>query len=228
MIVFYSTDILGNYIYLKTDEHIHCSKVLRNQAGAIIKITDGNGHLYSCIIEKINREETICLIETKEEKSKSNFLTSIAISPLKNPVRLEWFVEKAVEIGISELYIFSSARTEKKTVNKERLKKIIVSAMKQSMNFYLPTFNIVSSFSELMEKCEKYQGKYFAWCENEPVLLKNVRDAQKNNIVIIGPEGDFTEDEAAYASTNGFTIVSLGESRLRTETAGLVALTMLK
>lgn len=228
MAIFYSTEISHNYIYLKQDEHIHCTKVLRNQTGAAIKITDGKGHLYSCIIESISKVETICHIENVEKQPQPTYLSSIAISPLKNPARLEWFVEKAIEIGISELYVFIADRTEKKVVNKERLEKIIISAMKQSLNFSLPTFNIINSFTDLLLKCEKYEGKYFAWCEGNPDLLIKIKDNQKNNIVLIGPEGDFTNEEATIAIRQGWTIVSLGDSRLRTETAGIVALTILK
>ncbi len=227
MTIFYSTEIHNNYIYLRKDEHIHCTKVLRNQSGSEIKVTDGKGHLYACTIDAIHKTETSCKIDSIEEKPQSKSLSSIAISPLKNPARIEWFVEKAVEIGVSELIIFTAARTEKKYVNKERLEKIMVSAMKQSMNFNLPTLTFVNSFSDLIIKCQIYEGKYIAWCEGEADLLINTRDIQKNNIVIIGPEGDFINDEVTLAINEGFRVVSLGHARLRTETAGIVALTML-
>ncbi|MBK8515781.1 MAG: 16S rRNA (uracil(1498)-N(3))-methyltransferase [Saprospiraceae bacterium] len=228
MIIFYSTDVRGNLVYIKGEEHIHCTKVLRNKEGDTINVTDGRGKLYICRIEKISKSETSCFITGVDERMESDAKCAIAISPLKNPSRLEWFVEKAVEIGISEIYIFNSKRTERKSVNRDRLDKIIISAMKQSMNICLPYITFVNNFSDIFISIAKYEGKYIARCESDPPLLTEIRSKQGSNIVLIGPEGDFTKDEADHAISHGFTVVSLGPSRLRTETAGIVALSMLK
>jgi 16S rRNA (uracil1498-N3)-methyltransferase len=228
MLVFYSTNVNNNTLILTDEEHGHCTKVLRNQVGSSVMVTDGNGNLYACVIEKIYKSEIQCRINTKQTFARTSPGLAIAISPLKNPSRLEWFVEKAVEIGLSDIFIFMSARTEKKVVNGARLEKIMVSAMKQSLNLYLPSLTICPNFDALIDKTTHFGGKFVAYCEGSPPLLKNIADKNATNVVLIGPEGDFTPEEINTAIEKGFGVVSLGVSRLRTETAGLMALFMLK
>jgi 16S rRNA (uracil1498-N3)-methyltransferase len=228
MVIFYSTDTYDNYINLHGDEHQHCTKVLRHQSGSKISVTDGKGVLYQCEIAKISKQETLCTIINKEVQASPDNLPTVAISLLKNPARLEWFVEKAVEIGIAEIILFQSVRTEKKAVNKDRTEKIMVAAMKQSLNLHLPKLTIFNNFDNVLVHSESFNGKYLAWCEDDTLPLQDVRNKKEKNILLIGPEGDFTKDEAGDAIKHGFTLVSLGNTRLRTETAGIVGLTMIR
>ena len=227
MIIFYATDIIENHIKLLGDEHHHCTKVLRNQAGAQISVTDGKGHMFLAEIEQTNKLETLCRIIEINSQPLPERLPSIAISLLKNPARLEWFVEKAVEIGIGEIILFQSGRTEKKSVNIERIEKLMIAAMKQSLNLYLPQCTILKCFEDLISESHKFTGKYIAWCGTDTIHLQDIRHKNESNILLIGPEGDFTKEETDIAVHNGFQLVSLGSTRLRTETAGVVGLTMM-
>ena len=227
MVIFYSTDINDNYIILQGEEHQHCTKVLRHNSGSKISVTDGKGYIYHCEIAKISKQETLCNVIHKEAQALPHNLPSVAISLLKNPARLEWFVEKAVEIGIAEIILFQSGRTEKRAVNQDRMEKLMVAAMKQSLNLHLPKLTIFNNFDGALVHSESFDGKYLAWCEDDTLPLQDVRNKKERNILIIGPEGDFTKDEAGDAIKHGFTLVSLGNTRLRTETAGIVGLTMM-
>jgi len=228
MILFYSTSIENDCIILKEEEHLHCSKVLRKQISDEINVTDGKGNLYNCKISEINKSNTICQIISLERTEKPEPYVAIGISPTKNPARLEWFIEKAVEIGISEILIFKAQRTEKKSLNESRLMKILISAMKQSLNLYLPELIIINTFQEISKYCSHFDHKYIAYCDGPTDLLSEVYTKSGSGLVLIGPEGDFTKDEIKYAENLNFHPASLGKTRLRTETAGLVALMMLK
>jgi 16S rRNA (uracil1498-N3)-methyltransferase len=228
MVIFYSTDINDNYINLHGEEHQHCTKVLRHQSGSKISVTDGKGYIYRCEIAKISKQETLCNVIQKEVQALPTNLPSVAISLLKNPARLEWFVEKAVEIGIAEIILFQSGRTEKRAVNQDRMEKLMVAAMKQSLNLHLPKLTIFNNFDSVLVHSESFDGKYLAWCEDDTLPLQDVRNKKERNILLIGPEGDFTRDEVSSASKKGFSMVSLGNTRLRTETAGIVGLTMIR
>jgi 16S rRNA (uracil1498-N3)-methyltransferase len=228
MIIFYSTTIENNNLLLIEEEHNHCSKVLRKQKNDEIKVTDGKGNLYSCVISEIAKSNTICQITDVKVYEKPESYLAIGITPTKNPSRLEWFIEKATEIGISEIIIFQAQRTEKKSLNKGRLEKILISAMKQSLNLYLPKIKIINKFQEISECCTGFNFKYIAYCDGPVQLLSEVFDKKGSGIVLIGPEGDFTPDEIKYAQNLDFVPISLGKTRLRTETAGLVALMMMR
>lgn len=228
MILFYSTSIENDSVILKEEEHIHCSKVLRIQINDEINVTDGKGNFYICKISEINKSNTICQILSVERTEKQEPSVAIGISPTKNPSRLEWFIEKAVEIGISEIIIFKAQRTEKKSLNESRLMKILISAMKQSLNLHLPELRILNNFQEISEYCNHFDHKYIAYCDGPTDLLSEVYTKNGSGLVLIGPEGDFTKDEIKYAENLNFHPASLGKNRLRTETAGLVALMMLK
>lgn len=228
MILFYSTSIENNIIILKEEEHIHCSKVLRKQINDEINVTDGKGNLFTCKISEINKSNTLCQIITVDMTENQYPYVAIGISPTKNPSRLEWFIEKAVEIGISEILIFQAQRTEKKSINESRLKKILISAMKQSLNLHLPELKILNNFGEISEYCINFDHNFIAYCDGPTDLLSQVYTKNGSGLVLIGPEGDFTKDEIKYAESLNFHPASLGKTRLRTETAGLVALMMLK
>lgn len=226
MFLFHSTDILDNNLIIKGDEHLHCSIVLRKRVGDIIFVTDGKGNTYSSKIISVTKNQTECSIEDSKYQAPLSPTISIAISPTKNTARLEWFLEKSTEIGISSIYLVQTKRTEKKSVNLQRLEKVLLSAMKQSLNTHLPKLEVLT-FKDLM-KINHYQNKFIAHCENPDLKLKNVYKSNVSSILLIGPEGDFTKEEIADALINGYQGVSLGNMRLRTETAGLTGLFIMR
>lgn len=229
MFLFYSDDILSNVITLTLDEHLHCSKVLRKNIDDIIDITDGKGNIYSCKIIAIQKHSTKCEIQSITIKNIPEPKIGIAIAPTKNASRIEWFVEKAIEIGISDIYFIHTDRTEKKAINLQRIEKIAISAMKQSMNVYLPNIQSFKNLKEFNLAIPSfYKQKFIAHCDGTTKLLYETMDKTKSALLMIGPEGDFTKDEIISAQKVDFQSVSLGSSRLRTETAGLVGLMMMK
>ena len=229
MFLFYSDNVDGQTISIAGDEHQHCAKVLRKKIGDQIKITDGQGQIFTAEITAIQKLTTICHIVDKISSKPIVPKLSIAISPTKNLSRIEWFVEKAVEIGISAIYFVHTQRTEKKSVNLERIHKICISAMKQSLQVHLPKIQNYKSVNELIENVgSDYEQKFIAYCDGPTDLLKDILKSKINTILLIGPEGDFTENEIKEATASSFIPVSLGDSRLRTETAGLVGLMMMK
>lgn len=224
MIIYYSTYIRDLLILLKDDEHRHCSKVTRRSVGDKIYVTDGHGHLYHCIIEHMDRHETSLTICDKEVLEPPSYRLGIAIAPTKNNTRLEWFIEKATEIGISDIYPIITNRGEKKNIKIDRLEKILISAMKQSKNLYKPTIHPIMDLDALLKQSEVYDLKCVAHCADvEKHLSRSITTHTKSVLVAIGPEGDFTGPEIDLLTQNNFVEVNLGKSRLRTETAGIVA-----
>lgn len=225
MELFYSESQTHPILKLVNEEHIHCTKSLRHVVGDIIFVADGVGNRFECKIMQINKQETTLSILKTETYEKTDPPKAIAITPTKNPSRLEWFVEKATEIGVDEIIIFISARTEKKHINKQRIQKIVISAMKQSLHFFKPKISYYNSLSDLLEAVgSDFNQKFIAHCEDPTAFLGDLCDLSKSKLVLIGPEGDFTNDEVNLALKSGFQGVSLGNTRLRTETAGVVAL----
>jgi len=209
---------------LPEEESQHAVKVLRLQVGAEISVVDGIGGFYKAKI--INPHPKHCgfeIIETSADFGKRDYKLHIAIAPTKNIERLEWFIEKATEIGIDQITPIICRFSERKIVKEERLEKIIVSAAKQSLKAYFPKLNPLSTFDDLLKKHEASQ-KFIAHCyEEDKRLLQTEIDKSSDVLILIGPEGDFSKEEVQKAISLGFTPVSLGESRLRTETAGVVA-----
>jgi 16S rRNA (uracil1498-N3)-methyltransferase len=228
MIIFYSTNIADGNIILTDDEHTHCAKVLRHQLKDFIKITDGKGVLYNSEIINITKNQTICNIISKEKSSGDTAPLIIGISPTKNPNRIEWFVEKAVEIGVVEIAFFNAVRTEKKNINQTRMQKIAVSAMKQSLNLNLPEIHYFKNLDMLIENYKHADvDKFIAYCDGPTEHLAKSYGKTRGAILLIGPEGDFTAEEINKSLGNGYYPVTLGSSRLRTETAGIVGLIMM-
>lgn len=222
--IFYAPNIL-NLLTLPQEESNHCVKVLRKKEGDEILITDGKGHFFDSLI--IDAHPKHCLVEivntTLKPKGWSNYL-HIAFAPTKNMDRVEWFAEKATEIGIDELSLLLCRYSERKEVKNQRIEKILVSAMKQSQKATLPKLNEMMSFVEFVK--QPFDGqKFIAHCyaDNTKQLLKKAYCKNENVLILIGPEGDFSEQEVDLAKSNGFTPISLGESRLRAETAALVS-----
>ena len=206
---------------LSEEESRHVVKVLRKSIGEKLYFTDGKGMFLTGEIITTDRKNTTVKIIKKEKKIKNhNYSLHIAIAPTKNMDRFEWFLEKSTEIGIDEITPIICSNSERKIIKLERCNRILKSAMKQSLKFYLPKLNEPIKFKDFIQK--KYEGKkYIAHCkEYEKTKLKKENNSMH---IMIGPEGDFSEEEISMASEKEFIHVSLGNSRLRTETAGLVA-----
>jgi len=221
--LFYQPLLPEGIYYLDAFESKHCTKVLRKKNGDAIHITDGKGFLYHAIITKPDSFQCTFEIQEKIAEPARGFRIHIAISPIKNPDRLEWFVEKAVELGVDEITLIECDHTERNHVKPERLEKLAISAMKQSLKWTLPKISGPIKLSELI-KSSTASSKFIAHVNPEnPKHLLHVAAPGSNYLILIGPEGDFSKDELLLAMGNNFNAVSLGTSRLRTETAGLAA-----
>jgi 16S rRNA (uracil1498-N3)-methyltransferase len=209
---------------LNEEESMHAIKVLRLKEKDLIHIIDGKGNLYEAEINKAHAKKCgFRILTDKNEKKKHSYYLHIAIAPTKNIDRIEWFVEKAVEIGIDEITFLQCEHSERKNINQERIEKIAVSAMKQSMNLYLPILNEMTSFSKFLSLPKK-ENCFIAHLEDgERKLFKKEINNSENILILIGPEGDFSKEEIKEALAQRYVPVSLGESRLRTETAALAA-----
>ncbi|MEM9548353.1 MAG: RsmE family RNA methyltransferase [Bacteroidota bacterium] len=223
MIIFYSESVTPQSAILTEEESLHCSKVLRKKEGDAVFVTDGIGTLYQGVISTISKKEVSIRIDEKIESQPKSHQRSIAIAPTKNIDRFEWFLEKSTEIGISNIYPFLSSRSERKIIKPHRLEKILISAMKQSKNLYKPTLHPLTPLSQLLTSDFANQSIFIAHCMEPEYALQHQYKSGSDAIVLIGPEGDFSDEEVAIAKTNGWKDVSLGKSRLRTETAGIVA-----
>jgi 16S rRNA (uracil1498-N3)-methyltransferase len=225
MQLFYTPGLNSNEYTLDEQESKHCIKVLRMHNGDELNLIDGIGNLYTAAI--INDNYKACklrIIDIKKEFEKRDYWLHIAIAPTKNIERFEWFLEKATEIGIDEITPIISEKSERKQVNNERLERIIISAMKQSIKAYKPKLNEAISFKNFISVKDNSKSKFIAHCiDSEKQELKNIYKKTGNAIVLIGPEGDFSQNEVNTAVNNAYSPVSLGNSRLRTETAGVVA-----
>jgi 16S rRNA (uracil1498-N3)-methyltransferase len=225
MQLFYTTDISGTAAVFSREESGHCLRVLRMRKGDSLVFTDGKGTFFEGVIAGDDPSAMkVTITGAKEETGKRHYKLHMAISPLKNEDRLEWFIEKAVEIGIDEITPLICTRTEKKRIRKERLENIILSAMKQSVKASLPVLNEPVIFSEMVKR-EFGCRKLIATCDSE-FERKAVSDAfapAEDLLILAGPEGDFTREEVIAAMERGFVPVHFGPSRLRTETAGVAA-----
>lgn len=224
MHLFYTPDIVSDHYELNDEESRHCIKVLRRRKGDIISLTDGKGNLYAA--ELVNDNPKKCklnIIEINSHFGQRNFNIHLAVAPTKNINRFEWFLEKATEIGIDEITPVICENSERKTLNQNRMKKILVAALKQSLKAYLPKLNEPLHFNDLIKKQSQIK-KYIAYIDDDVTLtLKNDYKKGENVILLIGPEGDFSLSELNLARQHEFYPISLGNSRLRTETAAVVA-----
>jgi 16S rRNA (uracil1498-N3)-methyltransferase len=226
MHLFYTPDLTDSspIYYLNEEESKHCIRVLRLKTGDKVQLIDGKGGLYEAeIVDEHPKKVALKLLTQQQEYGKRNHYLHIAIAPTKNIERLEWFLEKATEIGIDEISLIICQRSERKEAKAERLNKIITSAIKQSLKAYHPVLNEVTPFQKLITKPFSGQ-KFIAHCEpGEKFDLKNKSGINGRYLILIGPEGDFSPKEIADALQNGFEPITLGNSRLRTETAALEA-----
>ena len=216
--------IQNNVAILNEDESLHCVKVLRHKVGDIIQVIDGNGTRAIGKIEAAHAKQCAVSLTDKEVvKQTRNYKLHVAIAPTKNIERIEWFVEKAVEIGIDEISFIKCKNSERTVIKDDRLKKVAEAAVKQSQQSYIPKMNPIIDFKEFIKK-NSSDVKLIAHCEKESKQhIKKFISTNKTFTVLIGPEGDFTKDEIALALSLNYSPVALGESRLRTETAGLFA-----
>lgn len=226
MHLFYQSDLTSDTILLSEEESKHAIRVLRLEMNAQVELVDGKGtralaevrddHPKRCALEIISR---------RTEETGRNFHLHLAIAPTKNMERIEWFLEKATEIGVDEITLLDCEHSERTTVKNERLEKVAVSAMKQSQQSWLPVIHEMQKFDAFIRNA-KADVRLIAHCEDgEKNPLTKAIVSGKNILVLIGPEGDFSGEEIDTAIKAGFTPVSLGETRLRTETAALYAVT---
>ena len=221
---FYSTQIYDDSIILPEDEALHALKVLRKKSGDHVTVVDGKGNLYYTSIDSENIQDCrLSIISAEQDYGSPNYYIHIGIAPPKSHVRVEYFVEKAVEIGVQEISFILTDNSERDNVKLNRINKYSVSAMKQSLKAFLPKINDIVPLKDLMKICsndEKYIG-YLNGGNNNHLIQSAT--PKSDYCMLIGPEGDFSPSEINQSQKFGFKPVSLGDNRLRTETAGLAA-----
>ena len=221
MQLFYCPELLNDISFLSNEESVHCFKVLRKKVGDQIHLIDGAGGFYEAKITIASQKKVIFNVIKKWHQPQSHYSLHIAIAPTKNNDRFEWFLEKATEIGIDEVTPIICDHSERKMIKNERMEKIILSAAKQSLKSKLPKINKVTSFNDFLNKNHSSHC-FIAHClPNKKKKLKN--EVVSDSTILIGPEGDFSSLEVEVALKNNFIPISLGSSRLRTETAGVIA-----
>jgi len=222
--LFLAKGITGNQFPLNEDESLHLSRVLRLKLGETVQLLDGDGGIFEGEIQLVHQKNSVVgNIRRIESGIKRNYQLHIAIAPTKMMERLEWFLEKATEVGIDQITPIITQRSERTIVKKYRLEKIVQAAMKQSRQTYLPIVNESVTFDHFiqMQHAEKL---CIAHCiDNIKTPFKELASAHNNICILIGPEGDFSQQEVDKAIAKNAVAVTLGNSRLRTETAGLVA-----
>lgn len=225
MIQFYAPDIESE-LTLPEEEARHCIKVLRTRSGDVIEVIDGKGHRFSCRLTDDNPRHATVEIETKTAVPLSwSTKITVAVAPTKNMDRMEWMVEKLTEIGINRIIPLHCRYSERKEIKIDRLQRIAVSAMKQSLKTVLPEITPMRSFNEVIQSSDAEQ-KFIAYCDPSiprKLLSCEYRPVADSVLILIGPEGDFSKEEISSAITAGYMPISLGENRLRTETAAFNA-----
>ncbi|TSA26044.1 MAG: 16S rRNA (uracil(1498)-N(3))-methyltransferase [Bacteroidetes bacterium] len=223
MNLFYSPAVSPSSHTFDKEESAHIVRVLRLKEGDSLHLTNGKGSLYECTISLADPKRCNVSLDSHTLFPPSPHPLHIAIAPTKNISRFEWFLEKATEIGVDAITPLICTRSERTIVKTDRLQKVLIAAMKQSSKTWLPALRDLQPFRELIRG--PFNGQRFiAWCETETeALLQKVLIPDQPVLILIGPEGDFSDEEVGQAIAAGFTPVSLGSSRLRTETAGVVA-----
>lgn len=223
MILFYTTAVDQNFAYLNDEEAHHCTKVLRKKIGDQIICIDGRGGWYEGELSEIQKNKCLVAITKKSDRPKTwNSDIHIAIAPTKNMSRFEWFLEKSVEIGIDQITPIITTNSERKKIRVDRLEKVILAATKQSLKAVLPILNPIQSYQSFLEDSHINKG-FIAHCHSATLPPLSEEKVGDSFTILIGPEGDFTQKEVGMALDLDWQAISLGRSRLRTETAGLVA-----
>ena len=225
---FYKEDITTDALVLDEDTSKHVTGVLRMKVGESLLLTDGKGTKATAVITDDHRKRCAVKIVEREKEERNIGGVIIAISLVKNAARFEWFLEKGTEMGVSEIIPLLCQRTEKEKFREERLQQIITSAMLQSQQVWMPQLQAPTPFEKIITSTD-YGHKFIAHClPQQKQSLHNFQIKEtESSIILIGPEGDFTENEIEAAIQNAFTPVTLGNTRLRTETAGMVAAALL-
>lgn len=226
MIQFYAPDILTNPLLPESDSQ-HCIRVLRKQVGDIIEVIDGRGHRLQCrIVDAHSKHTLVEVVDSRAIEQPWVGEITIAVAPTKHLDRMEWLVEKLVEIGINRFVPLLCAHSERKEIKRERIEKIAISAMKQSLKATMPRIDEMTPLKTFVKEVSSSQSDlYVAYCDSEiprRLLAKELR-AGNDVVILIGPEGDFSPQEIRDAIASGFKPISLGDCRLRTETAALAA-----
>lgn len=223
MHIFYTPDITQNTYTLNEEESKHCVRVLRLSTGAVVNLVDGIGGFYTAeIIADHPKKVVLSILNVERAFHKRNHYLHIAVAPTKNIDRLEWFLEKATELGIDEITPIITDRSERRVVKDDRLNKVITSAVKQSIKAYHPKLNEATSFDDFLKL--PFDGEQLiAHCidNSEKKFISEQVVPHQKYLILIGPEGDFTPEEVDLALNKGFKPLTLGENRLRTETAAL-------
>ncbi len=210
---------------LPKDESKHIVKVLRKKEGDVLDLTDGKGFFYKAAIKTASPKKCVVTIIDVHQEKPLPYQLLMAVAPTKTNDRFEFFLEKATEIGMTEITPVICSHSERKTVKNERYERILQSAMKQSLKAFLPKLNNPQTFEEFIEvNHENYDQLFIAHCaEDDKFSLKELLKPNKNTLILIGPEGDFSPSEIQLALNKRFVPVTLGDTRLRTETAAIVA-----
>jgi 16S rRNA (uracil1498-N3)-methyltransferase len=225
MNLFYCPEATANTPALLNEEESRHLVVLRKAVGDSVNLFDGKGNLFTSVIAEMRKRETVLTHLVLEKSILNNHAAKlqIAIAPPKNMDRMEWFAEKATEIGVYSISPIICQRSERRELKTERLFKIVLSAAKQSLKLIIPRVEEAMSFKKIVtQKFPSNTKKFIAYCEEKPIHLKDAFKKGEDICVLVGPEGDFTPEEITLAKANGFEVVSLGESRLRLETAGIL------
>ncbi len=224
MIQYYAPEIATSLI-LPDDEARHCLRVLRTAAGEYVSVVDGQGHRYTCrLLSTDPRKATVEIVGVEDVPRVWAAPLTVAVAPTKNADRIEWLVEKLTEMGVDRIVPLLCRHSERKNVNTDRLERIAVSAMKQSLKAVVPEISPLTPIGEFIANCDARQ-KFVGYCADDierRLLALELQKAQ-STALMIGPEGDFSPEEVRMAFEHGFIPVSLGDARLRTETAALAA-----
>ncbi len=233
--IFYSDNICGDRIFLSAEESSHCIRVMRNKIGDEVKVSGGDGNLYRCIVTKDDpKGAELHIEEVIKDFGTHDYYLHIAVAPTKHLERFEWFLEKATEMGIDEITPILCDHSQRRVFKTERGERILLSASKQSLKGVVPRLNSLTPVIDFIRSNKDFKGKKsIAYCDPELLnsegdIIKRVsieetlcqmNKGEKRMLFMIGPEGDFSQAEITAAADEGFIPISLGESRLRTETA---------
>ncbi len=232
MEIFYSAQIVGDLIWLDQEESGHCVRVLRHRTGDEVSVIDGRGNLYTCRLLDADPKAATARVESRTPGFGAHpYNLCIAVCPTKNTDRIEWFAEKATEIGVDTIAPVIGEHSERKVFKTDRIKRLVLSAAKQSLKGAVPEVLEAVSVKEFIESSDNEAIKLICYCFEGEERRVSIKEELQNNgdnknvIVLIGPEGDFSENEVRMALEQGWKPVHLGDSRLRTETAALTAVT---
>ena len=222
MQLFYLPDI-PNKAILSKEESFHCLKVLRYKKDKLIHLTDGNGNLFSAIIEDENKEACSVRKIKKLYKAENKYKIHLVVAPPKSFEKTEWMIEKISEIGVDKVTFIYSQHSERRKIKLDRLEKISIAAMKQSNSLKKLKIEEITSFQNFLTNYNTYDEKYIAHMDKKNKPLKAIFNKNKNFTILIGPEGDFSSNEIEEAYKKGFKGINLGKNTLKTETASIIA-----